>query len=1632
LGAITVGVAAPKQTITVTATNALTDLLVTPSGANVSIDKNASTCVQTLAAGASCIVVVNFTATTNGAKSDAIVIAAGGSSGKTVTVPVTATAQLPAKLVINPSTTQDFATPVGVPSSAISFGVANAGDLATGSITVAVTGANAADFTATSSCTLLSSLNNCSVSVVFTPKVFSVAKENATLVVTDTGTGATSVQVALTGTTFQTPTLAITPAAADLGQVMVGATGATSIFTVTNSGDTATGPISIGISSTEFTITNDTCNGASLAKAGTCTIAIALKPLTPGAKSATLTVTPTVGNQLGKTITGTAITKAGLTASPPSLDFGNIRINKTGTAQTVTFTNQGGTATGALTMNKAGAFGDFPVTASTCSAALAPAGTCTVTVNFAPTEVGSKTASISVTDGTTTATVPLLGNAQDSTGITISPNPVPACTATRLTDCFNDTVINGSSNTITFTVKAEDTLPAGVDDTGAITATMAGPNAADFTIASNNCTSLLRKATCSIAVVFAPSAIGQRQATLNVVTVNGGSDAATLQAVGLAILEIRPVVTAQEIAAGTTGLDFGQVPLLASPDPNDINDYQIIVRGPNSATVHTTTVVTTLTDPSQPADFSFPYEGRTNPCNGPTNDGVALNFAASPIVAPTNWNYDTATKTFTCTFNVKFYPQSSKGNKTATLAASGTGGGSDSKTLTGVASGALTFTPSTFTFDNIQVGDSTNTQNVTMVTVIDISDNAVFSLKNNSATTDLGPLAITLAGTNADQFWIVKDYCSTGTLAHGGTTCDIVVAFMPTSIGAKTAILRATAGTVEVAEATLNGGGTVPIKITVTPASYEFLTTVQTVPSAWVTFTVTNPAGATKSAQIEYYSTGSYFEVANGVNHERGTCGISGYTALAANQSCTILARFIPGIGNGFTDASEGHLIVSDRSKDDTVDVKMTGKASSRLTITAPTTYTFPDTARGRTSLPYTFVINNLGTTAATLSIPANGTYPSFNIDMTTGCGSAATIAAGGNCNLVVRFTAAQTLGEVTSDILIHDSTPDSNASVTAKVKGKSVKPAELIALGVTYNHTTPTWPANTIHMGSVRQDSQSGNLTIYYKNVGSVATGPLQYVWADGTTGTAAAANTPDSQFTIVNESTAGCVGKSALAADATCSVTFYFAPAAASLAGTTFSKRFTLSSANGGIAAAYTLSATVLSQDESLWAASSSGSNAFLAFPTLTAVNANATQVFQVTNATATAIPVNDVTFTVTSAIADWSLLFTADAAGSTRCVTSIAANSSCTFAVRFAPTAFTDVTAYRWATVNIGGGNYPASTVGVFGRVQSPAAFTISTVDDGAFGQVVVGGSTTKAFTVTNTGETASAPVAAAITFGGTYFSVDSNCSAALAPNGTCTGTITGQPGTSLVEQAGVLTVSATGTTSATQALSLIGVIDTALALSASTLTFPAAAATTTQVGTVSETLTITLTNLANTRTSGVVAVALADTTNFAIVDNTCADKTTGLVSLDTCKVSLYFKPQTLPANGTFTTTLTFTASPGGTKTVNITGKASSGLTITPSGPVTVGVSGGVPVMQQFVVAYTGETPTAALVTTLTGDNYIIRQDQCVTTQLSAGDSCQIWVQLKTGVAATPQKTGTLTVNGGSAGATASVALVSVAGS
>ncbi|MGD0838888.1 MAG: choice-of-anchor D domain-containing protein, partial [Polyangia bacterium] len=781
------------KTVTLTITPQPSVPSVTCTG-SADLTATGTTCPATGAVSAACTVTFTFKAAAAGNASDTVTCTAGT---KVIQTPVTANVVAPAQLVLTPSPVALNAT-VGASGTA-TVTVVNDGGSSTNALQASV--APAGPFTVTTDCGALASLALCHVQVTFSPTA--AGNATATLTVTD---GTVQGTDTLNGVAVASAAVAITPATSSFGNVVVGQPSKPTAFTLTNSGGTATGLLTLASGSPAFAVSSDLCSGTALAPKGTCTFSVTFTPSAAGAASANITATAAgaLVAAVQVTGTGTPMQVAALTASPTSVNFGSVPVGQQSTATTVTITNSGGAASGALKATLSGTgVAQVAITGNSCTATLAAAATCTVALQYSPTDTTGVNGQLNVTDGTVSVNVPLSG-----TGLTptvIQPygnqaNPV----------AFGNVVVGYSygSSAAPYAQIAITEASSATTATGTITATLGGTNSTDFAVVASatTCTSLQPGQNCVIAVSFTPAAAGARTATLTVTSANGGNYQFTLNGTALATVQLIALgQTASTASTVYTGLNFGQTPNAVA---GDVFAYRLVVRGATTASA-TSTVLSIPLAAGTPPDFTYVTPPAntaagtlvaaglwtaitTNPCAGT----IALPVAPSGVKTPTNPSIapdttvsagasdDQMTASYsTCDFYVQFDPQSGQSAtaKTATLTATGSNGGTATLSLTGTATGPLTINPSTGTFAATPVGTADVSTNAQTFTVANVTGTSVSQ----------GPLTVAVTGTNAADFSIVTDTCSTVTLAPSAT-CTISVGFAPSTAAAETASLTVT------------------------------------------------------------------------------------------------------------------------------------------------------------------------------------------------------------------------------------------------------------------------------------------------------------------------------------------------------------------------------------------------------------------------------------------------------------------------------------------------------------------------------------------------------------------------------------------------------------------------------------------------------------------------------------------------------------------------------------------------------------------------------------------------------------------------------------------------------------------------
>jgi len=266
-------------------------------------------------------------------------------------------------------------------------------------------------------------------------------------------------------------------------------------------------PLGIGGISTndDFAETN-TC-GNSLVPSASCAIKVAFTPGSTGTHVGLLTITDTApGSPHSVPLTGKAA--AGSAAGPAvalsstGLSFGAQHVNVSSSPQTVSVTNNSPAVVAISTISVEGDFSE----ADTCGDSIAAGATCTVTVVFTPSAVGTRGGKITINDD--------------------APNS-PQAIALSGTGVLGQIALSPAS--LTFSSQSVDTTSDAhrvtITNNGGAPVTIVSVSATGDFAQTNTCTDPLAASggSCTVSVTFAPTSAGTRTGTLSVVDDAPGS-----------------------------------------------------------------------------------------------------------------------------------------------------------------------------------------------------------------------------------------------------------------------------------------------------------------------------------------------------------------------------------------------------------------------------------------------------------------------------------------------------------------------------------------------------------------------------------------------------------------------------------------------------------------------------------------------------------------------------------------------------------------------------------------------------------------------------------------------------------------------------------------------------------------------------------------------------------------------------------------------------------------------------------------------------------------------------------------------------------------------------------------------------
>jgi centrosomal CEP192-like protein/HYDIN/CFA65/VesB family protein/ASPM-SPD-2-Hydin domain-containing protein len=1414
----------------------------------------------------------------------------------------------------------------------------------------------------------------CTEWAVFAPK--EAGALSAALSFPDDASGSPQT-VALTGVGTG-PVMSFAPASLSFDLVPVGQQSAPQTFYVKNTGDLAlavTSATPLTNPAGNIVVISDACSGTSVPAGGICRMVVAFTAAQAVYGGATIQFQANTNPSFQNYNMGESGLGVYAQIYAPYWVYGNQPQNSTSQAQYVQLKNAGNVAmhVGTASITGSGA-SQFAITADACSGAtLNPNSTCNIYVAFAPTTVGTVSAMVSFTDDA--PDTPQLAMIQ---GTGIAPGAIPRPSS------IDFGLVSDGGGTASQVVQLSNPTSASLHVTSATISAGSGI----FSTSADTCSAatVLPATSCSVTVTFAPPyAFAGLTGTLTF------SDDAGQQSVSLLGTGVDPQMT-------------------YAPDQLSFGNQRVATRSAAQAFTVTNTSGSNLTPQTQlagtnPGDFSLDASG------------------CAQALAPGG----------SCQLLVTFAPTTTLARSAAVNITNPVTGSMNRVPVSGTGVAAVVPASSIIPFGSQRVG-ATFTAPGLMLT--------------NAGTDTLHVSSVSISGTNATSFALGAGNC-VGAAVAPNTSCNVPINFTPPTTGPLSATLN-------VADDAWNGPSQFPLSgtgvqahATFTPSSISFPNTVTGQSASQSVSVISDGTASLDVSSITLSGSGA---AAYSVSAD--TCSGQQWPATI---SCSFKVTFAPTATGSYA----ASVLVSDDAAGSPQSISLTGTDFQSDATASPSSVSFGAVRQGKTASPQTVTLTNDGGTIVHVTSATVSGDPSFSVAVDSCSGAA--LSVGTACTVQIGF-APTTLGSLLGSLSFSDDAANSPQAVA--LSGSGVQPAvSLSATSLAFgNQVVGTKSANqpvvvtntgtdSLNVGTatvaapfaIASDGCSntavaaGSSCTIQVDFAPTATGPAtgslsipddapgapHTVALSGTGtyphataspssiafGSVRAGTTASQTATLTNDgSTTIQVGTTTLAGEsifslsadtcsnatlsvgAACTVQVNFAPLTSSGMSQLATLTFNDDAANSPQTVA--ISGTVVQPAVSLSAAS-------LAFGNQLVGTTSASQSVVVTDS-------GTDTLNLGTALIGGPFNIVADGCSNT----AVAAGSSCTIQVDFAPTAMGPVGGKL--SIFDDAASSP-QTVALSGTgLQPHATASPSTV---SFGGVPPGKSASpQTVTLTNDGNTTIHVTSATVTGSGGFSTAADTCSgASLAAGAACTVQVGFAP-------ANLGTFSATlsfnddaGNSPQTVALSGSGV-QPAVSLSASSLAFGNQV-----VGNKSPNQSVIVTN-SGTGTLNVGAATAG--APFAIVTDACSN--TAVAPGSSCSIQVAFTPTvTGPASGTLSIP---DDAPGSPHAVALSGTGvQPKATVSPSslsfGNVHVGP--GSSANQQYVtVTNTGTSDLHVAGVTLAGDPAFTIGTTCAGATVAPGASCKV------GVYASPDtigsRTGTLQIADDAPGSPQTVAL------
>ncbi len=660
----------------------------------------------------------------------------------------------------------------------------------------------------------------------------------------------------------------------------------------------------------------------------------------------------------------------------PSLTFASTNYGQASAAQDVTVLNLGNAPLNISQISTAANFslGGPGTTCSSGSQSLAAAASCVLGIEFTPTEGGSISGSVVLTDSLLNSTSTMQTITLQGTG-----NDTPAISLSAASLAFGNAFV--STPQAVANVTAAQTVLLTNTGTGPLTITniaLTGTNKAAF-LTSNTCPASLAAGTnCTIRLRFWPLATGSASAALTI-TDNASASPQSVALTGTGTNAVASVSTTS-LAFGPQALNTAtaaQTVTLTNTGTGPLTITSIAPTGPNSA--------------------SFVVSSNTCPASLAAGANCAISVSFEPQAT------GPASAALTIADNAATSPQG--------VSLSGTGGNAvPSLSVTNLAFGdAAVSTPQT-------VANETAAQTVTLTN------------------TGAGPLTISsiaLTGTNKAAF-VTSNNCPASLAANGGN-CAIRIRFWPQATGSASAALTITDNALTSTQSVVLSGTGTNVVASLSAISLAFgdetVSAPQTVAnvSAAQTGTLTNTGtGPMTITNIALTGTNNAsFLTSN-------TCPAS----LAAGANCAIRIRFHPqatGPASAALTITDNavpptqSVALSGTGTNVVASLSATNLAFGNALVSTPQIVANETAAQ-------TVTLTNTGTGPMTITnIALTGTN---NASFVTSNNCPASLAAGANCAIRLRFY-PQATGSASAALTITDNAVASPQSITLTGTGQ-------------------------------------------------------------------------------------------------------------------------------------------------------------------------------------------------------------------------------------------------------------------------------------------------------------------------------------------------------------------------------------------------------------------------------------------------------------------------------------------------------------------------------------------------------------------------------------------------------------------